>query len=112
MLLDEYLLTYKDNSVVLNAQIAGKDLISTEFNLNNVADIKTEGELKFSKGGKTQVSPYAFISALNFVSVTPSMDILFRLLRRILSFWANIYLSLSAYHVWVFFFFFFVIHLT
>ena len=62
------------------------------------------------------------ISALNFVSVTPSMGILFPILRRnevstlwssfflsfmcfancilgILSFWANIHLSVSAYHV-------------
>ena len=62
------------------------------------------------------------VSALNFVSVTPSMGILFPLLRRIkvstlwssfflsfmcfancilgiLSFWANIHLSVSAYHV-------------
>jgi hypothetical protein len=61
-------------------------------------------------------------SALNFVSVTPSMGILFPLLRRIkvsillfsfflsfmcfencisgiLSFWANIHLSVSEYHV-------------
>ncbi len=66
VLLDEYLITYKDNSVMLNAQIAGKDLISTEFNLNSVADIKTEGELKFSKGGKTQVSPYAIDAKLKF----------------------------------------------
>jgi hypothetical protein len=39
------------------------------------------------------------VSALNFVSVTPSMDILFPLLRRILSFWANVHLLDSAYHV-------------
>ena len=62
------------------------------------------------------------VSAPNFVSVTPSMGILFPLLRRIevstlwssfflsfmcfancilgiLSFWANIHLSVSAYHV-------------
>jgi hypothetical protein len=61
------------------------------------------------------------ISALNFVSVTPSMGILFPLLRRIevttlwtsflsficfancilgiLSFWANIHLSVNAYNV-------------
>jgi hypothetical protein len=62
------------------------------------------------------------VSAPNFVSVTPSMGILFSLLRRIevstlwsslflsfmcfancilgiLSFWANIHLSVSAYHV-------------
>jgi hypothetical protein len=61
------------------------------------------------------------ISALNFVSVTPSMGILFPILRRnkvstlwssffsfmcfancvlgILSFWANIHLSVGAYHV-------------
>jgi hypothetical protein len=38
-------------------------------------------------------------SALNFVSVTPSMGILFPLLRRILSFWANIHLSVSGYYV-------------
>jgi hypothetical protein len=38
-------------------------------------------------------------SALNFVSVTLSMVILFPILRRILSFWANIHLSVSAYHV-------------
>jgi hypothetical protein len=38
-------------------------------------------------------------SAPNFVSVTPSMGILFLLLRRILSFWANLHLSVSAYHV-------------
>ena len=37
------------------------------------------------------------VSALNFVSVTPSMGILF--LRRNLSFWTNIHLSVSAYHV-------------
>jgi hypothetical protein len=63
------------------------------------------------------------VSAMNFVSVTPSMDILFPLLRRIkdrsvhtlvfflsfmcftnfilgiVSFCANIHLSVSAYHV-------------
>ena len=39
------------------------------------------------------------ISDLNFVSVIPSMGILFPILRRILSFWANIHLSVSAYHV-------------
>jgi hypothetical protein len=61
------------------------------------------------------------VSAMNFVSVTPSMGILFPLLRRIkvstlwssflsfmcfaycilciLSFWDNIHLSVSAYHV-------------
>jgi hypothetical protein len=62
------------------------------------------------------------VSALNFVSVTPSMGILFPILRRkevstlwssfflsfmcfancvlgILSFWANIHLSVSAYHM-------------
>jgi hypothetical protein len=33
------------------------------------------------------------------VSVIPSMGSLFPLLRRILSFWANIHLSVSAYHV-------------
>jgi hypothetical protein len=38
-------------------------------------------------------------SAPNIVSVTPSMGILIPLLRRILSFWANIDLPLSAYHV-------------
>ena len=35
------------------------------------------------------------VSGLNFVSVTPSMDILFPLL----SFWANIHLSVTEYHV-------------
>jgi hypothetical protein len=58
------------------------------------------------------------ISALNFVSIIPSIGILFPLLRitiwssfflsfmyfanrilGILSFWANIHLSVSAYHV-------------
>ena len=39
------------------------------------------------------------VSAQIFVSVTPSMGILFPLLRRIVSFWANIHLSASAYHV-------------
>jgi hypothetical protein len=39
------------------------------------------------------------VSVLNFVSVTPSMDSLFPHLRRILNFWANIHLSVSAYHV-------------
>jgi hypothetical protein len=38
------------------------------------------------------------VSAPNFVCVTPSTGILFPLLR-ILSFWANIHLSVSAYHV-------------
>jgi hypothetical protein len=38
-------------------------------------------------------------SALKFVSVTPSMGILFPILKRILSFWDNIHLSVSAYHV-------------
>jgi hypothetical protein len=64
---------------------------------------------------------HPFVSALNFVSVTPSMGILFPIVRRnevstrrssfliflcfancilgILSLWANIYLSLSAYQV-------------
>jgi uncharacterized membrane protein len=64
---------------------------------------------------------HSFVLAPNFVSVTPSMGILFPILRRnevsthwssffmflyfancilgILSFWANIHLSLSAYQV-------------
>jgi hypothetical protein len=65
---------------------------------------------------------HLFVSAPNFVSVTPSMGILFLILRRnevsthwssffliflcflscilgILSFWANIHLTVSAYHV-------------
>ena len=42
---------------------------------------------------------HPFVLAPNFVYVTPSMSILFPLLRRILSFWANIHLSVSAYHV-------------
>jgi hypothetical protein len=65
---------------------------------------------------------HPFISAPNFFSVTPSMGILFTILRRnvvstrwsssfliflcfancvlgILSFWANIHLSVSTYHV-------------
>ena len=48
--LDEYLITYKDNSVVLNAQIAGKDLVSTEFNLDSVADIKNGRRAEVFKG--------------------------------------------------------------
>ena len=39
------------------------------------------------------------VSLLDFVSVTPSMGILFSILRRILSFWANMHLSVSEYHV-------------
>jgi hypothetical protein len=42
------------------------------------------------------------VSAQNFVSVIPSMGILFPLLRRILSFWANFHLPVSAYHVYSF----------
>jgi hypothetical protein len=65
---------------------------------------------------------HPLVSAPNFVSVTPSLGILFPILRRdeestlwtsfflsfmcfancilgILSFWANIHLSVSAYHV-------------
>jgi hypothetical protein len=65
---------------------------------------------------------HPFVSAPNFVSVTPSMGVLFPILRRgevstfwssfflsfmcfancmlgILSFWANIHLSVNAYHV-------------
>jgi hypothetical protein len=65
---------------------------------------------------------HPFVSAPNFVSVTPSMGVLFPILRRgevsilwslfflsfmcftncilgILNFWANIHLSVSAYHV-------------
>jgi hypothetical protein len=65
---------------------------------------------------------HPFVSAPNFVSVTPSMGVLFQILRRvkvttfwssfflsfmyfetcnlaILSFWANIHLSVSTYHV-------------
>jgi hypothetical protein len=39
------------------------------------------------------------VSAPNFVSVTSSMGMLFPLLRRILSFWANIHVSVSVYDV-------------
>jgi hypothetical protein len=65
---------------------------------------------------------HSFVSAPNFVSVTPSMSVLFPILRSdevstlwssfflsfmcfancilgILSFWANIHLSVSAYHM-------------
>jgi hypothetical protein len=39
------------------------------------------------------------VSALNFVSITPSMVVFFPLLRRILRFWANSHLSVSTYHM-------------
>jgi hypothetical protein len=39
------------------------------------------------------------VSAPKFVYVTPSMGILFTLLRRVLIFWANSHLSVSVYHV-------------
>jgi hypothetical protein len=39
------------------------------------------------------------VSAPKFVSVTPSVGILFTLLIRILRFLANIHLAVSAYHV-------------
>ena len=48
-------------------------------------------------GSLWMVVPSVF--APSFVSVTPSMGILFPLVRRILSFWANIHLSVSACHV-------------
>ena len=41
----------------------------------------------------------ASVSATNIDTVIPSMGILFPVLRRILSFWANIHLSVSAYYV-------------
>lgn len=66
VLFDSYLINYKDDITLLSAEIKGKDLISTEFNLNSIADIKTEGELKLSKTGKTQVSPYAIDAKLKF----------------------------------------------
>ena len=74
-----------------------------------------------SPGGGSLWMVIPSVSALNFDSVTPSMGILFPLLRRIkvstlwssflsfiwfvnyildiLSFWANIHLSVSAYHM-------------
>ena len=66
VLSDEYLITFNDKKIYLNVEIKGKDLVSTEFNLDSVADIKTEGELKMTKAGKTKVFPYAFDLKLKF----------------------------------------------
>lgn len=66
VLVDNYLISYKDNVTALNAKITGKDLVSSEFNLNSIADIKTEGELRLSMAGKTQLSPYAIDAKLKF----------------------------------------------
>ncbi len=66
VLLDKYEIYYKDGITSLNAEIIGKDLISTEFNLDSIADIKTEGELKLSRKGRVQISPYAIDAKLKF----------------------------------------------
>lgn len=66
VIFDEYLITFDDKKISLNAEIKGKDLVSTEFNLDSVADIKTEGELKITRANKTRVSPYAFDLKLKF----------------------------------------------
>lgn len=66
ILIDKYNINCIDNLNLTYAEIAGTDLVSTEFNLNSYADIKTKGTLKLSRKGKTSISPYAFDIKLKF----------------------------------------------
>lgn len=66
VLIDKYDINCIDNINLTVAEISGEDLVSTEFNLNSYADIKTKGIIKLSRRGKTVVSPYAFDIKLKF----------------------------------------------
>ncbi len=66
VLVDKYIINCIDNINLTQAEVSGKDLVSTEFNLNSYADIKTKGSIKLFHRGKTVVSPYAFDVKLKF----------------------------------------------
>ncbi len=66
VLVDKYLIKCIDDINLTSAEISGSDLVSTEFNLNSYADIKTKGVLKLQNKEKVQVSPYAFDIKLKF----------------------------------------------
>lgn len=66
LLVDKYIIHYTDKFLGTGAEILGSDLISTEFDLDTSAYIKTKGSLKLISGNKVRVSPYAVDLKLKF----------------------------------------------
>ncbi len=66
ILIDKYNIDFLDEKFSTRAEILGTDLVSTEFNLNSYADIKTQGSIKLSNKNTSMVSPYAFDVKLKF----------------------------------------------
>jgi len=66
ILVDKYNINCTDEIHSTIAQITGSDLVSTEFNLDSNADIKTKGLIKVQSKDRTQVSPYALNIKLKF----------------------------------------------
>ncbi len=73
ILISKYLINVIDKKNALYYEISGEDLVSTEFNLDNYADIKTKGSIKFQTKNKTQISPYALDVKLKF-PLTKNID--------------------------------------
>jgi len=66
ILIDKYLITFLDDFNGTNAEISGGGLVSTEFDLDKGAEVKTKGEIKLTGKNKTQISPFAFDIKLKF----------------------------------------------
>ena len=59
VLIDKYNIIFRDEKHSTAAEITGMELVSTEFNLNSYADIKTKGTFTVENKAVKQVSPYA-----------------------------------------------------
>ena len=66
ILVDKYTLDFNDEINNTKAQISGENLISSEFNLDSYADIKTKGIIKIANRNKAQNSPFALDIKLKF----------------------------------------------
>lgn len=66
VLIDKYNIIFRDEKHSTAAEITGMELVSTEFNLNSYADIKTKGTFTVENKAIKQVSPYALDVKLKF----------------------------------------------
>ena len=66
VLIDKYNIIFRDEKHSTAAEITGMELVSTEFNLNSYADIKTKGTFTVENKAVKRVSPYALDVKLKF----------------------------------------------
>ncbi len=66
ILIDNYSVHFTDAIALTNLHITGENLVSTEFNLDSYADIKTKGIIKITTKNKSQTSPFALDIKLKF----------------------------------------------